>query len=247
VDLGRRDAALGFLRRALAIEEVHLAHTLLFAEDARRLTLAKRLLGSGLHAVSFHVQSFPRSRAAADLGVTSVLYNKGRVQDLVARSHASLRRTLSDEQLSLLEKLSSTRTQYAALTHLGPSTQAIETSRSRLAALERQQDALWAELREVSPQVRALTTPISIADVQSRLPGDAALVEYVRYRVVVGPGNSQVPPNSATPPTSSSRTASPGSTSAPRRPSTPRSSPSAPPSSSVPKYTPPVVPSTTRS
>lgn len=61
-----------------------------------------------------------------------------------------------------------------------------EAWRATLAALEREQDDLWAKIAKHSPQVRALTTSVALSDVQAHLPAGAALVEYVRYRAVLG-------------------------------------------------------------
>ncbi len=186
--LGRLESSLGHHRSAMDIEEESLARTLVIAEDSRRLSLASRLFESTHRALSFHLQADPNDRSAAELALTTLLRRKGRVEDITTQSSAALFRSLPQEGQRVLKSISSVQSQYAALTHRGPRKGTIPNYRVRLAALEREQNRLWSQIARLSPQIRALTKLITIPDVQSNLPGDATLIEYVSYRAVYGAG-----------------------------------------------------------
>lgn len=179
--LGRHDSALALYRRALRIEEQNLSEALVIAEDSRRLAYAAKLFGSTHEVLSFHLQIAPDDPGAAELALTTLLRRKGLIQELVGRSYAVLRRSLPAAQRRDLDQLARVRAHYAALAQRRPAGMASEAHEARLAALEREQDALWAGLAEHSPQARALLEPVTLQQVQSRLPDGAALVEYARY------------------------------------------------------------------
>ena len=178
---GRLNDALADYQRSLDIEEKNLTRTLTVANDSRRLAYVSTLLGSFYGMLSVHLRAAPNHRLAATLALTTLLRRKGRTQDLTAHSYANLQRSLSAEYQYLLDDLAQARRQYAALARRGPTKGAEEQFTSQLGALQKEQDRVWDELTQVSPEIRTRTAAVMIEDIQQALPCRSALVEFAMY------------------------------------------------------------------
>ncbi len=80
----RIDEAIPLRRRAFDIEYYHLTHTLLFAEEHRRLDFAAKAPPSVDIALSLHLQAAPSDLSASALALTTLLRRKSIVHDLGA-------------------------------------------------------------------------------------------------------------------------------------------------------------------
>jgi CHAT domain-containing protein len=185
---GDLPGAVELQRRAVDIEERNLARSLFVVQDSRQLARASTLLKSTHDVLSLHLQAGSSDRSAANLALTTLLRRKGRIQDFAARLHVTTRRELPKEHEHLLDELSSMQSRHAALVHRGPGNRTTDAYRARISALELEQDVFWVRMRELIPRIQMLADPVAIPDVQSQLPSDAALVEYVRHRATFGLG-----------------------------------------------------------
>jgi len=178
---GNHDQALKLRRRSLDIEEANLVRSLTVADETRRLAYSAKLSGSLHYALSLHLRVTPEHDAIANLALTTLLRRKNRVQDLVAQSHAALRRSLSESDRHLLDDLSDVESQVAVLSSHGPGTLTVEMFRQRLDELGREREQQWRELAKHSALVEGLDYPITIEAAQGVLPIGSALVELVQY------------------------------------------------------------------
>lgn len=179
--LGEREPALVLYRRALDLEERSLTRTFVIAEEPRRLAYAATLLSSTHRALSQHLQAAPDDLPSAELALKTLLRRKGRVQDLVAQSHAVVRRSLPDAYQHLLDDIAETRARYASLALRGPGTLSRAELSRELGELERDLDEKWSTLAEHTTMGDP-SLPIDISDVQDALPDGAALVELTQYQ-----------------------------------------------------------------
>lgn len=184
LDMGRYDSALYLHSRALRIEEKNLTRAFTVTAETSRLAYAATLFDSTHDTVSFHLQATPNNQRAADLALTTLLHRKGRIQELGTQWNARLRQSLPERYQSILDDLSRAQTHYATLVHRGPEKSPVEDFRARLAILEHEMDKLWVMLRQHSPEAQSLSQQITILKIQSEIPSDSALLEYVSYRAV---------------------------------------------------------------
>ncbi len=175
------DCALMLRRRALDIEEANLVRTLTIANESRRLAFASMLLGSLHHTLSLHLRVVPEHDAIAELALTTLLRRKNRVQDLVSQANAALRRSLSHDDLHLLDDLADVDSRLAVLSNRGPGPRGVEVHAQRLDEIDERRDRLWGKLAKHSALVESLEHPVTIRDVQTALPVDGALIEFVQY------------------------------------------------------------------
>jgi CHAT domain-containing protein len=95
---------------------------------------------------------------------------------------AALRRGLALEERRLFDQLLSRRAQLARLVLRGPGEQPPKAHRAALAALREQVDEAERAALRRGGALRGAVAPVRLDEVQSRIPGDAALVELIAYR-----------------------------------------------------------------
>lgn len=181
--------ALQSLRRGLEIEEVNLSHNLVVGSEEYKRNYLSTFDQSTHRAISFHLQGNTNNPAAADLALTTILRRKGRLLDVLGETTNRFRNQLDASGQRQFEQLVALRTQIAGLTFA----QDTPTNPNQIAQLHQQANALEGQLSTQSAAFRQATTPVTIAEVQKAIPGNAALVEFVQYR----PFNPKVAENQA--------------------------------------------------
>jgi CHAT domain-containing protein/Tfp pilus assembly protein PilF len=178
---GDRRQALEALLRATRIEERNIGLLLAGASEEQARAYLATMAGSTDVLLSLQRAS-PTDVATARGGAETVLRRKGRILDAVAGSLAALRRGLDPEERRLFEQLLSRRAQLARLVMRGPGEQPPEAHRAALAALHNQVDEAERAALRRGGALRGAVAPVRLEEVQSRIPGDAALVELIAYR-----------------------------------------------------------------
>lgn len=182
---GADQRALDAFTRSADIDETTMTRNLAFAAETRRIDYASTLNRSTDQLISLHLQASPEDPATASLALRTVLRRKGRVQDLTGQSYVDIRRSLPRERHEALDDLTKAQGLYSTLIHRGHGKLSPVAFFETLDRLQRDIDESWRVIAKSSVRARALMTPITIADIQAKLPGDAALVEYVSYSAVL--------------------------------------------------------------
>ena len=178
---GHFQPALTYLIRGLAAEETVLSRNLVGGSDANKRDYLATMAGTANAAISLHLNHLSTDADAAHLALTTLLQRKGRILDLFT----NLRAQLADDPaaLALLDKLSAASGSLATLYNTPP---ADDLSRQEYQALLRAQmatvDDLEDQLSRRSADFAAITTSPTLAAIQTALPSETALVEFVRYR-----------------------------------------------------------------
>ncbi|NER84815.1 MAG: tetratricopeptide repeat protein, partial [Leptolyngbya sp. SIO1D8] len=179
---GMTDAAIAALQVSLDIEEQNLELNLATLADTQRQAYAATIADSVDYAISLHLQAAPESSAAAQLALTTVLRRKGRIQDAGTRSLQTLRQNLTSADQTTLDQLTEVRQTLARLTFNSSANLTPETYRNTLATLEAEANELEAVLARRSAVFRAESEPVELSTIQSQIPANGVLVEYVRYQ-----------------------------------------------------------------
>jgi CHAT domain-containing protein len=180
LDGGHAARGLALLERSEEIFEAHIRLVLSTGTEADNLSFMRSLGYQVGQAVGVHTRRAPGDPRAAAFALTRVLRRKGRVQDAVSDSARALRQHLTEQDRALLDRLGVARSRLAKLVVVGPQASAEGQYVQDVAALEADVRQLEREVRERSAVFRVQTAPVTVDSVRELLPGDGALVEWIR-------------------------------------------------------------------
>src|SRR5262249_21239788 len=187
--LGRLYAARGVLSEAIRFEtraselqERYIRLNVAAGSEREKLAFLATLSAYSSRNISLHTQLAPGDQAARNLAVTTILRRKGRVQDAMSASIASLRDRLGAEDRQLLNQLNDVTSRLATLVLKGPGRLSSVDYREQIKSLEEQREALEAEIGQRSSGFYERSQPVTLASVQAAIPEKAALVEYAVYQ-----------------------------------------------------------------
>lgn len=176
----RIPAALEVLEEGIDLEQQQFDRNLATLNEAARQRYAASVANTLNHAISLHLNTAPDNNDAAQVAATTLLRRKGRVLEAGLTTLELLERNPSPEDRRLLTELDRLRRQAAEFS-FGDAVLSPQTS-AQLRSLRSKIENIEAILARRSAALVVETPPVELADVQSRLPANGALVEYVRYR-----------------------------------------------------------------
>lgn len=179
---GDMPRAIATQTRADAIDDAELVRVLAAGSEQARRAFASTLNGQFFVTVSMHADAAPSNPAAARMAATAVLRRKGRLLDASADVMARLRSNLGPRERELLDKLRTAHTLLASARASG--------SGADIKAVEGVVRRLEEQISAASDEFRRETSPVTLSDVQQRLPEGAALVEYL-FRFSHDPSQSK--------------------------------------------------------
>ena len=189
MDLARRSAAEGkttqaiaFQTRASAILEHHVSLNLATGSERQKLAYLARLPEQIDQVISLHVGLAGDDETARGLAVTTVLQRKGRVQDALSESFASLRMRFSAADRALLDQLNGVTARLARLVLNEPQGTSPVEHQKQISSLVERREKLESEVSDRSAGFYEKRQPITLAAVQSAIPEQAALIEFAVYR-----------------------------------------------------------------
>ncbi|MEM8503973.1 MAG: tetratricopeptide repeat protein [Cyanobacteria bacterium P01_D01_bin.1] len=175
------DRAVDLYTSASEIEERNISEMMLQSSETRRQRYINTLSLRADIIVSTNIMDAPNNPAATRLALSTILRRKGRVLDAVSNTSQQLRSQLSPENRTLLDTLNDIRSSITNLRFSESAGTNLEQQRSEIAQLENQAEQIEETLARSSAEFAIATEPVSISDVQSAIPTNAALVEFVRY------------------------------------------------------------------
>lgn len=174
--------ALEYLSRGLDVRESNLSLFISIGSEAQKLSYMSLLTGETHSLVSQDVALGGKDPQATRLALTTVLRRKGRVLDVISEEIAALRRRVSVRDRVLLDQVSTVRSQLATLIFRGPGELSSARYQELIKKLESEEQRLEAEVSLRNTEYGVQRQAVSIQSIQQLIPGDNALVEFVRYR-----------------------------------------------------------------
>ncbi|MEM6252881.1 MAG: CHAT domain-containing protein [Cyanobacteria bacterium P01_D01_bin.156] len=168
--------------QSIDIEETNLALNLAIVSEARKRAYLVNLQSTTYKILSFHLQAATGNPDVAQLALTSLLQRKGRTLDIATNELQRLRQNLMSQDQTLLDELTTTRTQLATLIYGGLSDRTPETYRTLIGDLRNQVEQLENQLAQRSTEFRQEAQSVTVEAVQAQIPLEAALIEFVRYK-----------------------------------------------------------------
>lgn len=179
---GAMEKATATQTRANAISEHNIGINLIFGSERQRRAYLEMMAREVDRTVSLHLRSAPQQATARDLAFTLVLQRKGRLLETATDDLSLLRRNLTAEEQTLLDRLQTARSQLARLVLNEPPKDKLDQYRAQVREREAQVETAEADISRRSARYRAQTQPVTLAAVQAAIPPDAALVEFVVWR-----------------------------------------------------------------
>ena len=174
--------ALSALQQGLMIEETVLTRNLMLGDEANKRDYLRTFHGSSSAVISLHLNYLDENQQAAETSLTTILQRKGRILDLFTRRQYTLREQLGTKGQALQDELSNTQDKLSALVSNPPESLSSEEIQQQVTKLQRQIADLADQLSRYSAQLQPMEQPISLSSVQTLLPVNGALLEFVQYQ-----------------------------------------------------------------
>lgn len=186
------DSAIALFSQSSNIEEQNLTRMLLGASESRRQRYINTLKSSIDVNISINLEAAQDSPTATQLALATILRHKGRVLDAAINTMQRLRGQLSDQDREKLDELSDARNTLANLRFDGLGDRTPEQYQTEVGQLEKTAEALEEQLARSSAAFRSETETVDVNAIQTLLPDNAALIEFIRYSPF-NPDNSITP------------------------------------------------------
>jgi CHAT domain-containing protein len=172
-----------FLTRGLAIEEKNLQLIYAVGSEQRKQNYAQTFIGRTYAVVSLALQESTKNPTLAKLALTTTLRRKGRVLDAMTDTVQIFRTQLEDnpETKKLFDEWLDVQQRLATLVYRGAGEQKFEIYQQQIKQLEAEKERLEEQVSAKSAEFRKEIQPVEIADIQAKVPPDAAMVEIVQY------------------------------------------------------------------
>lgn len=180
--MGDKPHALEYQTRVAQVIDKEIEFNLMTGSERQRLAYRDFMAGRTDLTVSFHLQTDPQNRAAAELAVLTVLRRKALVLDSVSGNLAAIRQRMNPDDQKLIDQLGNTDAQLAKVALTGPGKTAPAEYRQKLQQLEGEKEKLEADISERSAAYFEKTDSVTLKAIEAAIPSDAALVEFVVYR-----------------------------------------------------------------
>ena len=188
-NIAKTYAALGDLTNALAFQsrvdaaiEQSLSANLAIGSEQQKLDFINSINERTDRTVSLNLQLAPGDPKASSLAALVLLQRKGRVLDAMTDSMDKLRQRSDPQDQALLDQLKETSAQLARLGLNGPKKMPLDEYKARITKLTDQKGDLEAEISRHSLEFRAESAAVTLESVQTAIPENAALLEFVAYR-----------------------------------------------------------------
>lgn len=175
------ELALQNLRQGLDIEEYHLNLNLTNLTETQGQNYVTNTIATTDRTISLNLQKASGDLTAKQLALTTVLRRKGRILDIASGGLQTLRQSLPSDEQSLLDDLIEKRTQLSDLMFSPSADLQADEYRTELVRLEAEASDLETNLARRSADFRDSEQPVDIDMVQTKIPEDGVLVEYIRY------------------------------------------------------------------
>ena len=180
--MGDVRSAIEFQARANPIVERNIELNLASGSERWKLAYLNSVSDTTDRTISLHLRFASDDQIARKIAALSVIQRKGRVQDAVSDSLAALRRRSSPEDQGLLDRLSMTTAQLARLVLNGPEQMNVGEHQQLIKDLEGQKEKIEEEISRSSKGSYEKPKSLTLEDVRSAIPANAALVELTVYR-----------------------------------------------------------------
>jgi len=173
--------AEAYFARAAEVEERQIALLVPVQPNDRARAFMEELSNSTNAILSF-LRRRPDQRSITRLALTTVLRRKGRELSIGVGESAAFGRRLGDEERAVFDELLARRNDLGRMILQKANRSNSKPLREQFEKVRRE----WIDLEKTaasgSAGLRSWAAPLQIEEIQSRIPTDAALIEFVEYQ-----------------------------------------------------------------
>jgi len=173
--------SLKYQQRIEAIDSANIQLNVINGSERQKIAFFSRLRNTDRN-VTFLVNLAPKNVESRDLVVTQILQRKGRILDAIAQNILDFRRRKTPEDEALLGKLSSLSSDISRFNAEARKELTNEEYDARQQEMLSERDKIEAEISRRTLGSYEPSKPVTLAEVQTAVPDDAALIEYAVYR-----------------------------------------------------------------
>jgi CHAT domain-containing protein/Tfp pilus assembly protein PilF len=179
---GDVDESLKLQQRANEIDERNINLNLSIGSERQKLAFINALSERINQSLFIQARFAPENPLAAELAVTSVLRQKGRVLDAVSNNLIELRRRFNPQDRALLDELNGVMKQIAELVLNGrEEDQSNEDFQAKIKVLSDKREKLEDEVSRRAAGFYEKSEPVTVSSVRALIPADSALIEFATY------------------------------------------------------------------
>ncbi len=180
---GDINRATDYLNRGVGVEEKYLQLIYAVGSEQRKQNYAQTFSGRTDTVVSLALQESTKNPSLSKLALTTTLRRKGRVMDAMTDTVQTLQAQLADnpDTKKLFDEWLSIQQQLANLVYRGAGEQKFENYQQQIKKLEAEKEELENRVSAKSAEFRKEIKSVELADIQTQIPPDAAMVEIVQY------------------------------------------------------------------
>lgn len=164
-----------------AIQDQNAAHEMGVGAAEHRRAYFDTMRSSTDMAISLHVQWTGSSAEAKDLALRTILRRKGLTLNAATNTFANLRARLAPADRETFDRWRNITTEYSALVQRAQGAAQSDEHRAALEKLNEARKKVENELSFRSKNLQAELRPVTVEQIQSAIPSDAALVELFQY------------------------------------------------------------------
>ncbi len=179
---GNASEAVKFARRGIAIENRILDVNLASGTEQEKLALLDEAAGDTFAIVSMQADLADMDGEVTNLAVSTILQRKGRVHDAMADSLSAVYERLGPDKKPLIEEYRNVTSELTNAILEGPEDKPPAEHEAEVKAIEARRGKLEAEIGKLTAGYFEVSPAVTVSEVQSRIPDDAALVEFFFYR-----------------------------------------------------------------
>ena len=163
-----------------AVESV-ISFNLAIGSERQKLAFLDSVARRTDRTISLNLQLEPDNSQAAAMAATVLLQRKGRALDATTDTLDVLRKHSDPQDQALLDQLKEATSQLARVALQGPQKQSLEEHRKTLQELQERKEKLENAISHHNEAFRAQYQAVTLEAVQSAIPADSALVEFLTY------------------------------------------------------------------
>lgn len=181
-EMGDKPHALEYQQRTAEVVDREIEFNLAAGSERQRLAYSKWMSVRTDLTISFHIQTAPQDKAAAELAALTILRRKARVLDSMSGNLAAIREHMKPGDQKLIDELSNIDTQLAKTALNGPGKTPPAEYLQQLQRLQEKKERLEADISQKGAGYFDNMDAISLDEIRAAIPRDAALVEFAIYR-----------------------------------------------------------------
>ncbi len=185
---GKFAEAAALQSKVIDMSERNIALNLASGSERQKLAYLDMLAEQVDRSITLSVAFLPDNLSAGELAVSAVLQRKGRVQDELSGSSATLRHQLNPADAELLDRFNKVTSRLSGLVLGGPRGSTAEAHQKQISDTRKEREDLESEISRRSVRFRSRSQSVTLERVQAAVPENAALVEIAAYHRIIPTG-----------------------------------------------------------